>query len=302
MEKSLQIKNKLFVGHVAGLASCLIWGLAFINLKVLLPYFNSGFINLVRYIIASLFVFCIHKVTGSKIRLCKKDKKKIILSGVFGMALYNVFTTLALNTVSASMVGVFNGAVPIITIIINSLFVIKGKLSKKVFFAGILSLIGIILVVLSDGSITDFKGSILGFFYLILSLLVWLFYVFISKSLIVNGNGITILMYQVFFSFIAMIPFSLIEIMNNGINLKYFLKVDVVISFVILGIFCSGLGFIFYSNALKNIGTNMSSMYMNLIPIVSVLASAFILGEKLTYLKLFGVVIIITSLFLCDVE
>lgn len=298
MEKTLSISKENIMGQLAGIGSCLLWGLAFVYSKVLVRYFDAITINFVRYMISSLFIFFIIKMTGVQIRLNKKVMTKAAMSGILGMAIYNLFTTLALKTVSASMVSIFNGAIPIFTLLIDTIFVSKRGISKKLVFAAALSFVGILIVVLGDGNDALGNGSIMGYVFLSLSLASWLCYTFVGKSIMENNNRLLVLQYQVLGSCLIFLPMSLFTLHSSNLVIGNFLNQEVIISFIVLGVFCSAVGFIFYSKALVTIGHSMSALYMNLIPVVSVIASWFVLGEALTIYKLVGVVVVVISLII----
>lgn len=298
MEKVLSTSKENIIGQLAGISSCLLWGLAFVYSKVLVRYFDAITINFVRYMISSIFIFLIIKVTGVQIRLNKKIIKKAALSGILGMAVYNLFTTLALKSVSASMVSIFNGAIPIFTLLIDTVFVSKKGISKKLALAAVLSFLGILIVVLGNGNEGLGKGSIIGYIFLSLSLASWLCYTFVGKSIMENNNRLVILQYQVLSSCLIFLPIGLFTVKSANVDFRIFLNTQVIISFIVLGVFCSAVGFIFYSKALVTIGHSMSALYMNLMPVVSVVASWFVLGESLTLNKIIGVVIVVASLII----
>ena len=67
---------------------------------------------------------------------------------------------------------------------------------------------------------------------------------------------------------------------------------------IMLAVFCSTLAFIFYILAVKRIGVAKSSVFTNLIPIITALISYFLLDEKFTPLKIAGIIIVILGLVL----
>ncbi len=65
-----------------------------------------------------------------------------------------------------------------------------------------------------------------------------------------------------------------------------------------LGLFCSALGYYLYVYAMKNLGIGVVSLFINLIPVVTVASSYFILDETIGPLQLAGGALIVTSVYL----
>ncbi|MBK8793907.1 MAG: DMT family transporter [Holophaga sp.] len=55
----------------------------------------------------------------------------------------------------------------------------------------------------------------------------------------------------------------------------------VILNLLYLGVICSAAGYWLYASALDRLGAGRTSVFVNLIPVVSVVASFFILGERL---------------------
>ena len=70
------------------------------------------------------------------------------------------------------------------------------------------------------------------------------------------------------------------------------------LNLIYLGVFCSAFAYFFYNYAVKRIGPTISSAFLNLIPVVSVIFGCLILDEKVYLLQIAGMILIITSLFI----
>jgi drug/metabolite transporter (DMT)-like permease len=74
--------------------------------------------------------------------------------------------------------------------------------------------------------------------------------------------------------------------LSAGLNLAY------------LAIFCSALSNFLYVYALSRMGPIAVSPYVNLIPVVGVLGGVAILGEAITWLQVFGGVVILAGVLI----
>jgi drug/metabolite transporter (DMT)-like permease len=65
-----------------------------------------------------------------------------------------------------------------------------------------------------------------------------------------------------------------------------------------LGIFCSALGYWFYSLALKDLGVGTATIFINFIPVISAIGGFFVLGERMLPLQWFGAVLVLAGVYL----
>ena len=70
-----------------------------------------------------------------------------------------------------------------------------------------------------------------------------------------------------------------------------------ILSILYMGIFASGLGYLFYNYGIQELGpTKTSSLVYSVVPIFVAILSLIFLKEKLTYSMIISVVLIITGL------
>ena len=76
----------------------------------------------------------------------------------------------------------------------------------------------------------------------------------------------------------------------------------VVLNLVFLSIFCSCIGYIVYIYCLKQLGATIITTYINLQPIMSLIAAAVILNEVITVWQVIGCTIIIIGVTLVSLD
>jgi drug/metabolite transporter (DMT)-like permease len=101
--------------------------------------------------------------------------------------------------------------------------------------------------------------------------------------------------WQSLFGAIGFVPFALFERMDWSA-----LTPLVAINVLYLGVFCSAIGYLFYVASLKTLGAGVSSVFINLIPVVSVIASFLILGERLSPIQLAGGIVAVGGVYLAS--
>ena len=102
----------------------------------------------------------------------------------------------------------------------------------------------------------------------------WLFILFFAC-----GGGCVVLMIPALWVLPANMDWRLMAKPVNAINLLY------------LGLFASALCFLTWNRVVEILGAVKSSVYIYMIPVVTVVASAIILGERLTWISLAGILL-----------
>ena len=75
-------------------------------------------------------------------------------------------------------------------------------------------------------------------------------------------------------------------------------SIEVIGSILFLAIFCSATGYFLYIYALDKLGVTTTILFVNLVPIVTVITSFILLHEKVTFIQLIGGAIIIFSVYM----
>ena len=95
-----------------------------------------------------------------------------------------------------------------------------------------------------------------------------------------------------------MIP--VMPFMDFSIDAGNLMKVDNLINLIYLGAGASALCFVTWNMALKILGTVKTSVYIYMIPVITVIASAVILKEKITVMSAVGTLLVMAGLLLSE--
>ncbi|TLN03314.1 DMT family transporter, partial [bacterium] len=118
----------------------------------------------------------------------------------------------------------------------------------------------------------------------------WVVYCLISKGLFQRYDSLTITYYQTIVGTILFVPFMVFESTQwDQVTPMIWMNV------AILGIFASAIGFYLYLMAMDRLGVGMSSLYLNLIPIVTLLTGVLVMGETVTWGQGGGAALVIAS-------
>lgn len=280
--------NKLFA-LIAITLTVIFWGYSFVSTKILLNDFPPITIAFFRQIIAAGTLAVVLYVKKLFVRMPVKDILLLFASSFFGIVLYFIFENTGLKYTTASNGSIIVAAVPIFTLITESLFY-KFKITPRVISCVIISVAGVFLVIFEKG--LDFStGYTKGNLLMIGAMVTWVIYTIICKSLAGKYNGIVITAYQMGAASILFIPFIIPDIKQ-----WHALSVYSLVNLLYLALFCSALAYYLYNVAVKGLGATVSSMFLNLIPVVSIIGGLLVLNETVSFIQIGGMLLIMVSL------
>lgn len=259
--------------------------------------FPSSLIAATRGLIGTLFLLFFLTLTHQKLSVSsiKKNLIPLVLSGTlmgFNWILlfesYN-YTSVAVSTVCYYMAPVF--------VILAAPVFFKEKLTlKKIIcaafaFAGILLVSGIFKT--SFTGINEIKGVLFGLAAAILYASV----ILINKKLTsIESFDRTIL--QLGTSAVVLFPYTMTT--ENLSSLTF--DGNVLILLLITGIVHTGIAYTLYFHSIKTLDTQSIAIYSYIDPMSAILFSALFLNETVTAIEMIGMVLILGSAFLSEIQ
>ncbi len=282
-------RHKKLFALIAITLTVIFWGYSFVSTKILLQDLPPISIAFFRQLIAAGALFIILFCKKLFVRMALKDVLLVFASAFFGIVIYFLFENIGLKYTTASNASIIVAAVPIFTLITESLFY-KYKITARIISCVILSIAGVFLVIFEKG--LDFSsGYTLGNLLMIGAMVTWVIYTIICKSLTGRYNGIVITAYQMMAASVLYIPLIIPEI-NQWKGLSAYSMVNL----LYLSLMCSALAYYLYNVAVKGLGATVSSMFLNLIPVVSILGGVLVLNEIVSFIQIGGMLLIMLSL------
>ena len=281
--------NKRKKAYGALFATVLFWGFSFISTKIALGVFPPMSLGLLRFFIALIFLFIIKQKLAPKEKLNPKTIPYLFAAGFSGVTMYFFFENNGIALVSASEASIVVSSIPVLIMITDRII---GKIKKEpvnfkpVQWIGCLISIGGVWLV--AGVSFAISGSFLGYIYMVGAALSWVIYSFLTRTLFKSHSVIFIVFWQSAAGFICFIPFSVMELHAWGQP-----SVTIIVHLLFLGILCSAIGHWFYVLAIENLNVSVSGIFLNLIPLVTVAAGFFMLGERLAPMQWCGAVLVI---------
>ena len=285
--------NKDFSGHLAALLTIFIWVRTFISTKILLTDFKPIEILFFRFLIGLFILILIYPKRLRK--TTKKQELTFALTGLCGVTLYYLLENIALTYSMASNIGVIISIAPFFTAILSH-FILKEETLNQNFIIGFMAaMVGIMLISFNGSS--NFKLNPLGDILALLAALVWAVYSILTKRISDYGYS-TIqvtrrtFMYGVTFMFLTLIP------LGFKLDLGRFSNPIYLGNILFLGLGASALCFVTWNMAVKILGAVKTSIYIYIVPVVTVVTSIIVLHEQITLMAFIGTVLTLIGLFL----
>ena len=178
-----------------------------------------------------------------------------------------------------------------------SKWVLKEKRIHLSFYLGFaLALIGIAIISFQGNEVAiDPLGDILA----ILAAFVWACYAVLSKKISSFGYPTIPVTRRIFaYGLLWMLPVIFLQGMT--IQVSYVLNPDTLFHLLFLGLGASALCFVTWNFSVKVLGALRTSVYIYMVPVITVFASALVLQEQVTWSICIGTCLILLGLCLSE--
>lgn len=285
--------DKKHVAPVYGLLVAVLWGLSFLSIKVAVAVVPPMTLAVSRFVVACALLPLIALLMRESLRIHWRDVPILAASGIVGVTIYFLGENNGVALLSASESSLIIGAIPVLTVL-SERVLFGAKLGARAYVGAFLSFAGVALIVARSSGAT---ASPLGYLYMGIAAVSWVLYSFLTRPVSTRYGRLTVTFWQSFFGLLGCIPFAVAE--HPALAVPSF---AVLMNILYLGIFCSAIGYWLYIVALDLLGAGRASVFINLIPVVSVVAAFFVLGERLGGLQWTGGAIAIVGVYLATVQ
>ena len=288
------MKNKHLLGHIAALGTICVWGFAYVAIVILLRAFTPVEILLFRFTLAAAALYIIYPKSMGKTTW--RQELHFAGAGLAGVTLYFLMQDFALLNTTASNVGVIVAVAPVFTALLSWRLLRDSRPAGTFFLGAVIALGGLGLVSFAGNRV---ELNPLGDFLAVFAALCWAVYCVITKK--INGFGFHIIQTtrRIFlYGLLFLIPALLA--MDFRLGLERFTEPQNVASFLFLGLGASAACFVFWNFSVQQLGPAKTSVYIYLVPLVTVTASVLLLGESVGLLKGIGIVFALAGLVISN--
>ena len=204
---------------------------------------------------------------------------------------------IALTYTMASNVGVIISAAPFFTAILSHLLLKKEEKLGAAFFVGFLIAMAGIALISFNGSALQLNPT--GDLLALLAAFLWACYSILTRRISGYGYNTILTTRRIFFyGILFMVP--ALFLFDFRLELDRFANPVYLWNILFLGLGASALCFVTWNFAVRLLGAVKTSVYIYLVPVITVAASVVILREPITWMTGAGTVLTLAGLLLSE--
>jgi len=278
--------------------STVFWAGAFIAGKVTTVEFPPFSLTFLRFFFASILIFAtMVRFEKKDWKLKKEDMPVMVFLGLVGMVGYHVLFFIALKyttAVNASMIAATN---PLITTILAAAF-LNEKLGVARIATIFVALTGVVLTI-TRGDISIIKSLSFnkGDLIMLLAVACWAVYSIVSRRVMSKYSPLILTTYSFLLCSAFTLPFAIMEkpwVYMQNTSLKGWIGV------LYMAILPSFIGYLVQQTAIKELGPSKTSIFINLVPVFSMVLSVVILRERITVITIFSAILIVLGVYMTN--
>lgn len=278
-------------------SAIILWGGSNVAVKFALRDLPPFTIGAFRFVLSSLILVRVLAWQEKGVHLPHRGNRWILvflgLVGIFGS---NALFQLGFKFTTASNGSLIFSGSPIVIAVLSA-FLLKERIHLRQLIGIILSLLGI-MIVISKGTLsflTSMQYNI-GDIILIGSITCWALYVVFSKKVMDRISALALSTYSTVIGAVFFIPPMIFELVSSTTKIHFTITSMVAIGY--MGLLASPLSSFLWNRGLAVVGASQAGIFLNGVPIVTMLLSVMLLGETITYAHILGAVLVFGGVFL----
>ncbi len=287
--------------HMALFLVNVFYGASHVIAKGIMPNFLTPNVFILFRVVGATFLFWIVTFFFVREKIERSDYKRLVLCGLFGVAINQLFFFHGLNLSSSINSGIIMTVNPILVVIL-SFFLLKESITKTKVIGIVLGATGAILLTLAGG--TGKGDSTLGDFFLFINAASYAVYLVIAKPLMKKYQPLTVITYVFTFGlcFILLYPPTLPELFTTDYS-TFTPSIIAKIVYVIVGV--TFLTYLLTMYGLKYLSPAISSSYIYIQPVLVVFFTFFLASigmaddytHTITFSKIIYMLLIFTGVY-----
>ena len=284
------------------LLTVLFWGSSFPAIKLVLSGFGPFSYIFFRFVGSSVFfaLLLIHRRRRGPLqrKIGRSAHLKLALMALFEPGLYFLFETIGMQYTSASSASLIIASIPAMVALLAG-FILKEHLVRREWVGVLLSVAGAFILAGFDDNAAYAESSLLGNGLVVLAAISAACYMIIARHLSANVSVLEVTSYQIFYGALYFFPVFLFRLPYTDWSR---INPEAVGALLFLILCATLLAFLFYNTALSKIHASKAAVFLNGVPVVSVIVSALLLGEQLGPVQMAGGVVIIAGVTLTNIR
>lgn len=268
--------------------SMFFWGMSFIWTRLALSEFDPITVIFFRLILSSAMLAGYIAITRSSEKIAKEDRKWFLLLALAEPFFYFLGENFGLKYVSPAVTSAIIATIPLVASLV-AFILLKERVDKFTVVGILLSFFGIIYMLVNKD--LSLNASPKGIALIFLAVFSAVGYTFFIRKLANKYKAITILTVQNIIGAVYFLPIFLV--FDLKLLLTMHPSTEAILAIVQLAIFASSLAFLLFIIVVAKLGMVKANIFTNLIPVFTAIFAYFIIGEMITWQKVFGIILVI---------
>ncbi|HTA83734.1 MAG TPA: DMT family transporter [Bacteroidia bacterium] len=286
--------SRVIKAHLALLGVNAIYGANFTIVKAVVPEHIQPFALVVIRATCSMLLFWLSSLFLPKEKIERKDYIKLLLLGVFGVALNQLLFIkgLAMSTpINGAIIMIFN---PIIVMLLEVIF-FKEK-TPFIRVAGILvGITGALVLLLGRRDAATASASFTGDMLILVNCISWAIYMVMVKPLMLKYKTVTVVKWVFSFGAFYVLPFGWSQLQAfdfRSISLNSWMCIAYVV------IASTYIAYYLNTYALAELSPSIASTYIYLQPVIAAAIAVYYGQDKINVMKVLSAIFIIVGIYL----
>jgi drug/metabolite transporter (DMT)-like permease len=277
------------------LMAILLWAVNFSFVKIALREFSPLGFNGIRLFFASLILIFMLFLSGEGFSIAKSDRVKIIILGIIGNTIFQMFFIHGLNWTTVSNTSIVMAMTPLFVALLST-FLKHEKIHWAAWLGIVISLVGLYFVITKQFGALHFEWQNLrGDLLIFLGNIFWATYTVFSKPLLerispLKWTTVTLAIGTFFY-----LPFSAKDIMQLRWSEVSF---QAWAALFYSGLFAIAISYVVWYASVKRVGNSKTAIFGNITPVFAVIFAYIFLSERLTLLQILGALVIFVGVYL----
>jgi drug/metabolite transporter (DMT)-like permease len=227
--------------------------------------------------------------------LLRKNRWLLAIYGLLGVSCFNTFVYIGLHSTTATNALLLNSVIPILIILLSRLLT-GTPVSPRQALGIAVSLTGVLAIICRGNpnvilTLQFNRGDI----WILLAVISWALYTFLLRH---RPAGLHPLSFLTTLVAIGLLPLSLLYAWELGQGARFALDTANIASILYVALFPSVLSFIFWNQAVREVGPGKAGLFLYLMPVFGAVLSAVFLGESIRAFHLVGMALIFSGIHL----
>lgn len=281
--------------HLMAAVTVIIWGTTFVSTKVLINYGLSPVeILFYRFMLAYI---CIWFFSPKRLLANSwKDELFFVATGLCGGSLYFIAENTALGMTLASNVSLIICTTPILTALLNLVFLKGEKPKMQLLFGSLMAFSGVALVVFNGSFILRISPA--GDLLTLIAALMWAFYCLLLKRMDAHYPTLFITRKVFFYGILTLLPVFCFSPLHWEPAILF--RPVVFLNLLFLGVVASMVCYIMWNTSVKQLGVVRATNYIYLVPLITLLTSSVVIDETITVVALAGCLFILGGVYIAE--